>query len=235
MQCDLYDSVEALLAKLQSGNSGYDIVVPSDYAVQILQRRALAEPPRQSANSKPGTKPRPAVPRPRCSTPGIAIPFPTRGAQRGLDTARTGLGSLQTVGKCYGKSDIEARIVMLDDMRENFGAALKLSGFSINSRNPAQLETAKALLDKQKPLLQAYNSSNFQELLVSGDAWLVQGWNGQIVKAARENPNIGYLLPTTRNNAVHRFFLHSRRRVSQSAGAPVHQLHARARNSRRSR
>jgi spermidine/putrescine-binding protein len=44
-------------------------------------------------------------------------------------------------------------------------------------------------------LLQAYNSSNFQELLVSGDAWLVQGWNGQIVKAARENPNIGYLLP----------------------------------------
>jgi spermidine/putrescine-binding protein len=51
------------------------------------------------------------------------------------------------------------------------------------------------LLDKQKPLLQAYNSSNFQELLLSGDAWLVQGWNGQIVKASRENPNIGYLLP----------------------------------------
>ena len=44
MQCDLYDSVEALLAKLQSGNSGYDIVVPSDYAVQILQRQRLLSP-----------------------------------------------------------------------------------------------------------------------------------------------------------------------------------------------
>jgi spermidine/putrescine-binding protein len=87
------------------------------------------------------------------------------------------------------------KIVMLDDMRENFGAALKLSGFSINSRKPAELEVAKALLEKQKPLLQAYNSSNFQELLVSGDAWLVQGWNGQIAKAIRENPAIGFVLP----------------------------------------
>ncbi|MGH9962267.1 MAG: ABC transporter permease subunit, partial [Pyrinomonadaceae bacterium] len=34
VQCDLYDSNEALLAKLQSGNAGYDIVVPGDYIIQ---------------------------------------------------------------------------------------------------------------------------------------------------------------------------------------------------------
>ena len=87
------------------------------------------------------------------------------------------------------------RIVMLDDMRENFGAALKLAGNSINTKDPTALREAKILLEKQKPLLQAYNSSNFQELLASGDAWLVQGWNGQIIKAALENSNIAYTVP----------------------------------------
>ena len=30
---DLYDSNEALLAKMQAGNAGYDVICPSDYAV----------------------------------------------------------------------------------------------------------------------------------------------------------------------------------------------------------
>lgn len=33
---DTYDSNEDMLAKVRAGNSGYDIVVPSDYAVQIM-------------------------------------------------------------------------------------------------------------------------------------------------------------------------------------------------------
>ncbi len=194
VQCDLYDSVEALLAKLQSGNSGYDVVVPSDYAIQVLQRQRLLNPidKAQIPNLEPNLDPqflgRPFDPENRYS-----VPY-TWGTT-GIGYRKDRVGLLTDGWQALWDERYRGRIVMLDDMRENFGAALKLAGFSINSRDPAQLQTAKALLDKQKPLLQAYNSSNFQELLVSGDAWLVQGWNGQIVKAARENPNIGYLLP----------------------------------------
>jgi len=38
---DLYDSNEALLTKLQAGNVDYDLVVPSDYMVEILVRQGL--------------------------------------------------------------------------------------------------------------------------------------------------------------------------------------------------
>jgi spermidine/putrescine transport system substrate-binding protein/spermidine/putrescine transport system permease protein len=195
VQCDLYDSVEALLAKLQSGNSGYDIVVPSDYAVQILQRQRLLSPldkariPNLEQNIDPQFLRRAFDPENRYS-----VPY-TWGTT-GIGYRKDRVGQLTDGWQALWDEQYRGKVVMLDDMRENFGAALKLSGFSINSRDPAQLQIAKALLEKQKPLLQAYNSSNFQELLVSGDAWLVQGWNGQIVKAARENPNIGYLLPT---------------------------------------
>jgi spermidine/putrescine transport system permease protein len=194
VQVDLYDSVEALLAKLQSGNSGYDIVVPSDYAVQILQRQRLLSPldkaqiPNLERNLDPQFLGRSFDPENRYS-----VPY-TWGTT-GIGYRKDHVGQLTNGWQVLWEEKHRGKIVMLDDMRENFSAALKLSGFSINSRDPAQLQTAKSLLEKQKPLLQAYNSSNFQELLVSGDAWLVHGWNGQIVKYARENPNIGYLLP----------------------------------------
>ena len=84
---------------------------------------------------------------------------------------------------------------MLDDIRENFAAALKRQGNSLNSTNPEELATAAAQLEAQKPLVKAYDSSTFAELLVSGDAWLVQGYSGQVGKAMNENPNIGYIIP----------------------------------------
>ncbi|HEY6330974.1 MAG TPA: ABC transporter permease subunit, partial [Blastocatellia bacterium] len=40
---ELYDSNEALLAKLQSGGTSYDIVVPSDYMVKVLVEQGLLQ------------------------------------------------------------------------------------------------------------------------------------------------------------------------------------------------
>ena len=51
---DGYDSNEDMLAKVQAGNSGYDIVVPSDYMVKIMIEKGLLEKtePNQMANFK---------------------------------------------------------------------------------------------------------------------------------------------------------------------------------------
>jgi len=194
VQCDLYDSNEALLAKLQAGTAGYDIVVPGDYTVQTLRRRGLLSPidkgkiPNLERNLDPQFLNRAFDPGNRYSVPYI---WGTTGIGYRKDFVPQPLESWRILWDDRYRN----RIVMLDDMRENFGAALKLTGHSINSRNPDEIRRAQRLLEQQKPLLQAYNSSNFQELLVSGDAWLVQGWNGQIVKAALDNPNIGYFIP----------------------------------------
>jgi spermidine/putrescine-binding protein len=84
---------------------------------------------------------------------------------------------------------------MLDDVREVFAAALKLRGRSLNSTDPTIIAEARDLLIKQKPLVKTYDSGAFDLLLLSGDSWIVQGYNGQIVKAAMENPNIAYVIP----------------------------------------
>ena len=40
---DVYDSNETLLAKLQAGATGYDVVVPSDYMVKIMIAEGIAQ------------------------------------------------------------------------------------------------------------------------------------------------------------------------------------------------
>src|SRR5512141_2392458 len=41
---DTYSSNEEMLAKLQAGASGYDLVIPSDYTVTIMVKQGMLEP-----------------------------------------------------------------------------------------------------------------------------------------------------------------------------------------------
>ena len=43
---DLYDTNEAMLAKVQAGNVAYDVLCPSNYAIEILLKQGLLAPPR---------------------------------------------------------------------------------------------------------------------------------------------------------------------------------------------
>ena len=70
-----------------------------------------------------------------------------------------------------------------DDARRDLrGRALKWKGLSVNTVDPAPL-ARPAILIAQRPLVRAYNSSNFEDVLLSGDVWLAQGWNGQFARA----------------------------------------------------
>ena len=75
------------------------------------------------------------------------------------------------------------------------GAALQWRGHSLNSTDASALAAARADLLRQKPLVRTYNSSNFEDVLLSGDVWLEQAWNGQIAKAMELDPEIAYVLP----------------------------------------
>jgi spermidine/putrescine-binding protein len=87
------------------------------------------------------------------------------------------------------------RTLMLDDMRESFSAVLKWKGHSVNSINPAEIDEAKQLLLLQKPLLKAYNSTNFDDLLLAGDVWITHAWSGQIAQVQTQNPDLTYIVP----------------------------------------
>jgi spermidine/putrescine transport system permease protein len=190
---DLYDSNEALLAKLQAGNAGYDVVCPSDYSVQVLLAQGLLGPLDHSLL--------PHLPNvageflDRAYDPGNAHSVPYFWGTTGIAYDRRRVrGRVDSWGALWDPR-YAGRILMLDDAREAFGAALKMRGRSLNTADPRVLAVARDDLRRQKRLVRAYNSTNFEDVLLSGDAWLAQGWNGQFAKAMAQSPDIVYVVP----------------------------------------
>lgn len=191
---DLYDSNEALLAKLQAGNVDYDLVIPSDYMVQILIQQGLlarldkGRLPNVWANVNPRFLGLPFDPQNDYSVP---YAWGTTGLAYRDDFVHEKVESWDILFDAR----YAGHILLLDDPREVFGMALKKLGYSLNSTNPEEIRRARDLLLRQKPMVKGYNSSNFEQDLAAGDAWIAQAYNGNLTFVMRDEPRIRYVIP----------------------------------------
>jgi len=196
---DTYPSNEDMLAKLQAGGIGqYDIVVPTGYMVEIMVQQGLAEaidvskvPNLQYVDARFNN-----------------LPFDSGGVHYATkDWGTTGFGWRSkfisekpaswadfwtlTTGKYSGKVNV------LDSSPEVIGAALKKNGFSYNSVDPTELQTALNDLLALKPHL-ASISSDYIAKIESGDLWMGLGWNGDFsaIKANKGSEDAVYVVPS---------------------------------------
>ncbi len=189
---DVYDSNEALIAKMQSGNVDYDVVCPSTYTVQSLVAQGLLRALDFSALPHlSNVDPRFLG---RGHDPGNRYSIPYFWGTTGIAYRKSRVGAVDSWGALWDER-FRGRILMLDDARETLGAALKWKGLSVNTTDPASLALAQRALVAQRPLVRAYNSSNFEDVLLSGDVWLAQGWNGQFARAMAQDGDIQYVVP----------------------------------------
>jgi spermidine/putrescine transport system permease protein len=190
---ELYDSNEALLAKLQSGSAIYDIVVPSDYMVTILKAQGLLEElDRDQLTNFSNLDPQFAG---LAYDPANQFSVPYMWGTTGIAYRKDKVARAPESWAVLWDENYKDRLSMLDDVRETFGAAMKFMGGSLNETDPQAIAAAAVLLERQKPLLKAYDSGGFDQLLMSGDVWIAQAYSGQIAKAMAENSNIGYVIP----------------------------------------
>jgi spermidine/putrescine-binding protein len=190
---DLYDSNEALLDKLQSGVADYDLVVPSDYIVRVLVGEGLLQPlDKRQLPTIGNLDPRFLD---REYDRGNRYTLPYLWGTTGIGYDRQKLGPIDSWQALFDPRH-KGRILMLDDQREVFGAALRLLGKSINERDPAVLAQAADLLAKQKELVATYNSADFANLLAAGDVDLAHGYSGQLAEVVQAHPEkLAYVLP----------------------------------------
>jgi len=193
LNVELYDSNEALLAKLQSGGADYDIIVPSDYMVTVLRAQGLLqEIDRDLLTNFSNLDPQFAgLPYDRTNQYSVPYMWGTTGIAYRKDKITEPIESWAVMWDDRYRD----RLAMLDDVREVLGAALKYTGKSLNTTDEREIQQAAQLLIQQKPLVKAYDSGGFDQLLLSGDAWVVQAYSGQIAKAITDNPMIGYVVP----------------------------------------
>ncbi|MDL1910651.1 spermidine/putrescine ABC transporter substrate-binding protein [Chloroflexi bacterium CFX6] len=178
-----FDSNETLLATLQAGGADYDIIVPSDYMVQILIDEGMLmeldfniianikNMDDLNVNQYFDPEQKYTVPW-FWGTSGFAV-------DTNVVTEYTDSWSMMF----DPNSPYCGKISMLDDQRETLGAALMYLGYSINDTDPAHLEEAKNLLIEQSKCVKAYDSQTNDDLIISGETVLAHIWTGDAILA----------------------------------------------------
>jgi spermidine/putrescine transport system substrate-binding protein len=190
---DTYEDNEAMLAKLQSGATGYDIVVPTGYMIEIMLIQGLLAP--IDHDIIPNLKGVSDELRDPPYDPGRKHSVPWQWGTTGFAYNSKKVSGKIDSWKLLWDPQYKGKITLLDDMRSAISVALKYRGYSLNSTSKGELMEAKKMLMEQKPLVKAYISAPVKSLLISGEVWLSQLWVGDTLMAKDENNDIEYCIP----------------------------------------
>jgi len=191
---DYFSSNEELLAKLQAGGTGYDVIVPSDYTVSIMIKSGILEPLDKSKipNFKNVSEDFKGLP----YDPDNKYTMPYQWGTTGILYNKKVLGVLELSWEPMWDPANKGKIGMLNDPRETPGAALYKLGYSVNTTDQEQLDEAEAELEKQKPLLRGYfDSTQNRPSVINGDLWLGHVFSGDAFLALSSNEDLDYLIP----------------------------------------
>lgn len=192
---DSFDSNETMISKLAAGGSGYDVIEPSQYAVQQLVGQDLIEPLDKSKLE---------------GLDKIAEKFRNPSYDGGLKHSVPwvwGTTGLLYNSKCTGGEEItswkslfdpkwKGKVNMLDNMLAAYIAGLQVNGYPANSTKESEIAKATDSLIAQKPLLSGYNSTNYGELVANGDVCISEAWGGtSTAKIVEKNSDVHYVLP----------------------------------------
>jgi spermidine/putrescine transport system substrate-binding protein len=89
----------------------------------------------------------------------------------------------------------KGKVTMMGTERWAVLPALKSLGYSVNTTDEDELAEAQELMEAAKPNLLAYDDSTFYERLVSGEATMVQAWDGWCNYGIAEDENIEFVVP----------------------------------------
>lgn len=186
-----YEVAEEMLAKVMTGNSGWDVAFPSNSFVgPMREMRLLSALDHQRLPNLRNLEVRFQSP-PWDMDLGWSVPY-MHGS--------TGIVYSTEAYTPRGWSDLwtnqyYGRMTMLDDSAEVLGACLRRLGDSVNSTDPKQLMAAERLAVEQKPLLRAYLNAEVRDQLIAGDVLVAQSWSITAQQAIDQSHRLAFVYP----------------------------------------
>ena len=190
-----FSSNEELLAKLQAGARGYDLIVPSGYLLKPLKELNLIQPLGEFSKSKTLN-----ALSSRFKTPAFdpnheySVPYSWGTTGIAVNKAKV-KEKVDSLSWLFTRPELKNQVTMLDDAPTVVGTALKFLGYSFNEASPEALEKAKDLLKKQKTWLKSYTPES-QPVLESGEFVVSQAYSGDVLQVKRrKNLDIEFIHP----------------------------------------
>jgi putrescine transport system substrate-binding protein len=208
---DVFDSNEVLETKLLTGNSGYDVVVPSAYFLErqikagVFRKLDPALLPNLS-NLDPALLARAAQHDPG-NEHGVVYMWGTTGI--GYDAGKLAEilpdAPVDSWSLIFDPAIIskfkDCGVSLLDDPTDMVSTALLWLGKDPNSQSEADLAQAEAALLAIRPYIRSIHSSQYIEDLANGEVCIAVGYSGDILQAqdraeeAGKDADIRYSIP----------------------------------------
>ncbi len=192
----VYGSTEEMEAKIRAGNSGIDVVVPSNYAVEGWVADKLIQPIDYAR--LPGYVADDWNPlfMDQAFDKGNAHTIPKNWGTTGIayrskhvtEDVTTWEQFFEVAGTTY-----EGKTVIVDHQISTIGSAAVGMGFSLNTIDEGEMAEIEAMLSGLKPKLYAI-SSDVQPPLRNEDSWLTIAWTGDGVQVSRDTEDARYVV-----------------------------------------
>jgi spermidine/putrescine transport system substrate-binding protein len=190
----VYESMEQMLARVMTGNSGWDVVFPTHYLIGPMRDMGLlAALDRKRLPNAMHLAPefqRPAW------DPELAWSVPYMWTGTGIVHHRTA-GEADSWNALWSPA-WKGRMTMLDDPVDVFAACLQKLGKSMNTDSEADLRLAAREAIAQKKLLRAYLNAEVRDQLVAGDVLAAQLWSTTAQQAIDGSKDLQFVFPRER-------------------------------------
>jgi len=191
---------EEMYTKLEAGAGTYDVIFPSEYMIErmianeLLAELDLAKIPNY-ANIMERLKDPSYDPGNKFSVPymwgTLGILYNTEMVD-GEITSWSALFDEKNAGK----------VIMMNSMRDTIGIGLKYQGYSLNTRDEAEINAAKDLLVSQKEskIESGYLLDETKDKMVGGEAAIGVVYSGDAQYAIEKNDKLEYVVPEEGSN-----------------------------------
>ena len=204
-----YASNEDMYAKLKSGATGYDIVIPSDYMIERLKKEGLIQPLNLDK-----------IPNYENIMEEFRNPFYDNGEEK-----YTAMYTYGVIGIVYNKDrlkpedlekiekgeagwellwdeDYKGQILQFNNPRDAMGTAMYSLGISVNNATDEEWQIAFEKLREQKPLVQSYVMDEIFNKMESGEATLAAYYAGDCMTMTEINPSLGFYYPKNEKGEI---------------------------------
>ncbi|MED3655138.1 ABC transporter substrate-binding protein [Heyndrickxia sporothermodurans] len=194
-----FDSNEAMMTKIEQGGTTFDVVVPSEYAIEKMKEEKLLIPIDHSK-----------LPNLKYINPRfLDLPFDEKN-KYSIPYFWGTVGIVYNPSLLNGKKitswndlwdkDLRNSILLADGAREVMGMGLNSLHYSLNDTNEAHLQEAKRKLDKLTPNVKAIVGDEIKMLLANEEAAVGVVWSGDASEIIGENEKLDYVVPKEGSN-----------------------------------
>ena len=193
---DVYSSNEDLLAKMRAGPTDYDIIVPTNNFIPTYRRLGLIEPLQQELIPNLTNLDKEFVDTDYDPGNRYTIPWQWGTTGIGYDRRRVPGGKVDSWAAVFNPAaGMNGRVSLLREVTDLIGCALIYLGKRPTSAADADLREVVKLLRSLKRRLKGFSSDTYIDELSAGEAWLAQGWSGDVFQAQENNAEVQYAIP----------------------------------------